>query len=142
MARLAAAVLRRNGSGYNNPNAVSGNQVAFIQGSGEVSQDVTFAQAGEYSISLMAAYRDFCGGSNPIAVLIDGVQVDTIIPALDFPTVLSNGFVRGHSRHASGDVCRLDQRGSRSNDVHRPGVNHAGTKRTAQTGPAVFQQWF
>ena len=40
----------------------------------------TFAQAGDYSISFLAAYRDYYNGSNPIAILIDGVNVCTITP--------------------------------------------------------------
>ncbi len=69
-----------NGSAYNNPDAVDGYRTAFIQGTGQISQDVYFAQAGDYQINLVAAYRDGYGGSNPIDVLIDGNKVCTITP--------------------------------------------------------------
>ena len=50
------------------------------RGRGQISQDVYFAQAGDYTVSLLAAYRNAYGGSNPIDVLIDGVKIGTITP--------------------------------------------------------------
>ena len=69
-----------NGSVFNNPDALNGNNAAFIQGQGTISQSIYFAQGGDYTLSLLAAYRDGYNGSNPIAVLIDGVNVGTITP--------------------------------------------------------------
>ena len=69
-----------NDSAFNNPDALNGNNAAFIQGQGTISQDVYFAEAGDYTISLLAAYRNAYGGGNPIDVLIDGVKIGTITP--------------------------------------------------------------
>ena len=69
-----------NGSIYNNPDAVDGYRTAFVQGTGQISQDVDFAADGEYTINFLATYRDAYGGANPIDILIDGVKIATITP--------------------------------------------------------------
>ncbi len=69
-----------NGSNYNNPDSVDGYRTAYLQGTAEISQDVNFAEAGDYTVSFLAAYRNGYDGSNPIDVLIDGVKVATITP--------------------------------------------------------------
>ena len=75
------------GCGYNRPNAPSGTQTAFIQGNGSMWQDVNFATAGNYAISLEAAFRDYYSGTNPIMVQVDGKTVGVIIPtSADFQT--------------------------------------------------------
>jgi hypothetical protein len=72
-----------NGSGFTsgNPNAPQGTQVAFLQGTGTVSQAVTFA-AGSYTISFSAAQRqNFQSSSQTINVTLDGNTVNTITPS-------------------------------------------------------------
>jgi hypothetical protein len=69
-----------NGSEFINLDAPTGHQVAFIQGQGAISRDVTFAESGDYAISFLAALRDYGGGSNPITVQVDGVNVGTFTP--------------------------------------------------------------
>ena len=59
-------------------------QVAYIQGGATISQNVTFAEAGTYTISFQAAYRQY-GGKHAFTVLVDGVSVGTFNPSsLDF----------------------------------------------------------
>jgi hypothetical protein len=65
-----------------NPNAPEGNQVAFLQGYGTISQTATFAAAGTYKINFMAAQRvngNF--SSQTIQVLVDGVVVGYFTPS-------------------------------------------------------------
>jgi hypothetical protein len=72
-----------NGSAFTagNPNAPEGTQVAFLQGGGSISQSLTFA-AGTYTIGFSAAQRgNYQDSSQRIAVLIDGVMVDTFSPS-------------------------------------------------------------
>ena len=79
-----AAGLAGNGSGFTagNPNAPQGSQVAFLQGTGTISQVVNFAAAGSYLISVSAAQRGNFGTSNEeVQVLVDGTVVGTITPA-------------------------------------------------------------
>ena len=52
----------------------------FVQGTGQISQDVYFAAAAEYTINFLATYRNAYGGANPIDILIDGVKIATITP--------------------------------------------------------------
>jgi YD repeat-containing protein len=71
-----------NGSGFTsgNPNAPQGGQVAFLQGSGSITQTISMA-AGAYQISLYAAQRgNMPQAGQSLAVLVDGAQVDTITP--------------------------------------------------------------
>ena len=76
--------LAGNGAGMGNPNSVDGAQVAYIQGGATISQNVTFAEAGTYTISFQAAYRQY-GGKHAFTVLVDGVSVGTFNPSsLDF----------------------------------------------------------
>jgi hypothetical protein len=72
-----------NGSGFTdgNPDAPEGNQVAFLQGYGSVSQSVTFVAAGTYSLGFSAAQRGNDNSSQRFQVLIDGaVVVGTYTP--------------------------------------------------------------
>jgi hypothetical protein len=79
-----AAGIGRNASAMtgNNPSAPDGTQVAFLQGTGNMSQTVSVS-AGNYSISFYAAQR--AGGNNAqnqvIQVLVDGNQVGSFTPA-------------------------------------------------------------
>ncbi len=68
---------------WDNPTSPDGQQVAFIQGNGVISQDVYFAEAGSYVLSLQAACRTYYAGSsnvNPILLQVDGITVGTITP--------------------------------------------------------------
>ena len=76
----SASAIVANGSGYNNPDTLDGSQAAAIEGHGTIWQDVNFAEAGDYTISFLATYRNAYNGSNPIAVLVDGVSVGSITP--------------------------------------------------------------
>ena len=78
------AALAGNGAGIGNPNSTDGTQVAYIQGGADFSQNITFAEAGTYTISFQAAYRQY-GGQHAFSVLVDGVSVGTFNPtSLDF----------------------------------------------------------
>ncbi len=71
--------LAGNGAGIGNPNSIDGTQVAYIQGGASISQNVSFAEAGTYTISFDAAYRQY-GGRHAFSVLVDGVNVGTFNP--------------------------------------------------------------
>lgn len=82
-------------SAWANPPAPTENQVAAIFGYGSMSQDITFTEAGNYSLTLQAAYLEYEGfsGTNPISVRIDGVEVDVITPGTtDFRAYTTKGF--------------------------------------------------
>jgi acetolactate synthase regulatory subunit len=63
-----------------NPDAPDGNQVAFIQRGGVMSQSV-YLYAGTYNISMMAAQRADQTNYQQIEVLVDSTCVGTITPA-------------------------------------------------------------
>jgi hypothetical protein len=74
-----SAGLASNGSAFTsaNPNAPEDSQVAFLQGVGSVSQNVTFA-AGTFVISFSAAQRaNFQASMQTFQVLVDGSVVGT-----------------------------------------------------------------
>ena len=76
----SSAGIAYNNSEYNNyAPAPDGVQVAFLQGSGSISQDLTFANAGSYTISFESAYRCYYA-ANQIEVLMDGGTVGTVTP--------------------------------------------------------------
>ncbi len=64
-----------------NPNAPVGNQVAFVQNLGSISQSVNIATAGNYYLSLSAAQRANYGSAQTIQVLVDGVVISTFSPS-------------------------------------------------------------
>jgi hypothetical protein len=74
-----------NGSGFTdgNPDAPQGSQVAFLQGTGTISQTVNFVRAGTYTLSFLAAQRGdlFQASSQTFAVKIDGNVVGTFTPS-------------------------------------------------------------
>ena len=62
------------------PSAPNGSQVAFIQGTGSISQSMTF-EAGSYTLSLSAAQRQTASlNRQSIGVYVDGALVGTIAP--------------------------------------------------------------
>jgi hypothetical protein len=87
------AGLAGNNSGFTsaNPNAPSGSQVAFLQGTGSISQTVSL-NAGTYSICLEAAQRaNFNQGGQEFEVLVDNVVVATIAPVSGSYALYSTG---------------------------------------------------
>src|SRR5207248_2469928 len=76
---VGGAGLTSNGSPFTsgNPNAPQGSQVAFLQGTGSVSQNATFA-AGTYDIRFLAAQRaNTQASSQTFQVLVDGNVIST-----------------------------------------------------------------
>lgn len=71
-----------NGSGFTsgNPNAPEGDQVAFLQGSGTMSQSVTL-EAGQYTLTFDAAKRQNFGGTQSFDVTVDGTVVGSFTPS-------------------------------------------------------------
>jgi len=64
-----------------NANTIYGDQVAFLQCSGSVSQSVYF-EAGNYSISFLAAQRaNYQDSYQQLEVLVDGVRVGVFSPS-------------------------------------------------------------
>jgi hypothetical protein len=72
------AGLASNGSLFNNPPAPQGSQVAFLQGSGSISQTFDLA-AGTYVLGFLAAQRP--GNQQTFEVLVDGAVVAMITPS-------------------------------------------------------------
>ncbi len=64
-----------------NPNAPQGQQVAFVQNTGTITQSVANLAAGNYQISFQAAQRGNYGGFQTLQVLVDGSAVGTITPS-------------------------------------------------------------
>jgi hypothetical protein len=76
------AGITANASGFTNgnPNTPEGTQVAFLQGTGAISQLITLP-AGDYRVSFMAAQRgNFQASSQTFQVQIDGTVVGTFTP--------------------------------------------------------------
>ena len=71
-----------NGSGFTsgNPPAPQGTQVAFLQGTGSITQSVSGWAAGSYAISFDAALRGNYGGVQNFEVLVDGNLVGSFEP--------------------------------------------------------------
>src|SRR5262249_55029815 len=72
-----------NASGFTagNPNAPQGTQVAFLQGTGSMSQAITLL-AGTYQLEFLAAQRkNTQHGSQPFRVLLDDNVIGTFTPA-------------------------------------------------------------
>jgi hypothetical protein len=97
------AGLAGNGSLFTagNPAAPEGTQVAFIQGTGKVSQTFNLAP-GSYKVSFSAAQRaNSQSSSQTIEVLFDGVVVGTFKPAgSSYATLTTSAFnVSGSSTH-------------------------------------------
>ena len=84
---------------WNSTIVPDGEQVGFIEGNGAISQSINFAEAGTYTLSFQAAYRDYFTGnnpSNPIQIQVDGINVGTVsrsppIPRLQRQLLTSAG---------------------------------------------------
>jgi hypothetical protein len=64
-----------------NPNAPQGSQVAYLQGTGTITQSVAGWAAGSYTVSFDAAQRGNFPGIEDFEVLIDGNTVGTFTPS-------------------------------------------------------------
>jgi|GEM_PF-5019961 len=74
--------LQGNGSGFAAPGAVDGDQSAFVQNQGTMSQSFSL-NAGDYTLGLSAAGRAGYSGANPVVVLLDGVEVGSFTPQVN-----------------------------------------------------------
>ncbi|MFO0958763.1 MAG: hypothetical protein U0800_15245 [Isosphaeraceae bacterium] len=77
------AGIAANGSGFTAGNgpAPEGSQVAFVQQAGQLSQAVSFASAGSYTVNFRAAQRaNWQAAYADFDVLVDGALVSTIRP--------------------------------------------------------------
>ncbi len=77
---LNAAGINANGTAYTsgNPATPDGGQVAFIQGTGSITQTFNFPAAGNYTLGFLAAHRATDGSTfQTIQVLVDGRLIDT-----------------------------------------------------------------
>jgi uncharacterized protein YkwD len=95
--------LTGNDSAYTsgNPNAPQVNQVAFLQGTGSISQTTGSLSAGTYVVSLMAAQRGnlFAGGQT-IEVLVDGQAIASFTPpGATYTTFVTTSFMLGAGPH-------------------------------------------
>ncbi|MEI8370631.1 MAG: Ig-like domain repeat protein [Planctomycetia bacterium] len=83
-----------------NPNAPAGSQVAFLQGTGRISQSLTL-EAGSYTLSLSAAQRLVsAANTQSIGVFIDGVSVGTIVPtSQNYATLTTPAFTVPKGTH-------------------------------------------
>jgi len=83
-----------------NPNAPAGSQVAFLQGTGRISQSITL-EAGSYTLSLSAAQRLVsAANTQSIGVFIDGVSVGTIVPTTqNYATLTTPAFTVAKGAH-------------------------------------------
>jgi hypothetical protein len=89
-----------NGSNFNNANAPVGDQVGFIQNGGAISQNITFAESGTYTIGFEAAYRNNGAGMNPVYVEVDGVVYGCCNPAsTDFQSFRTAAFSLAAGTH-------------------------------------------
>jgi subtilase family serine protease len=80
----AGSGLSGNGSGFTagNPPAPQGSQVAFLQGTGSLSQSVAGWAAGNYVLTFQAAQRgNFQASRQDFNVLIDGAVVGSFTPS-------------------------------------------------------------
>jgi WD40-like Beta Propeller Repeat len=106
---LGSAGLATNGSGFTqgNPSAPQGNQVAFIQGTGTVSQQVTMP-AGTYDVTFNAAERATDLDGQSYEVLIDGNVVGSFYnasnglsnPYTSYGTYTTNVFLVSSGSHS------------------------------------------
>ncbi len=86
-----------NASGFTaeNPNALQGGQVAFLQMTGSVSQSFVIAP-GVYDVNLLAAQRGIGPSEQTIQVLVDGQLVSNITPTgTNYASYTSGSFAIG-----------------------------------------------
>gem|GEM_PF-3223135 len=95
--------LTRNSTNYTslNANAPAGTQVAFLQGTGSISQSMAF-EAGSYTLSLSAAQRKMATAINAqhIGVFIDDISVGTLVPSsIDYLSYSTPSFTVTQGQH-------------------------------------------
>lgn len=89
-----------NGSGFGNPAAPEGDQVAFVQSTGSLDQSFALAP-GRYRISFKAAQRDYLGvNAQQLELRLDGAVLATIKPAgASFASYTTQSFLLGAGTH-------------------------------------------
>ena len=90
-----------NGSAFNgaNPNAPQGQQVAFVQNQGTISQSVANWAAGNYAISFSTAQRAGYA-TQTFQVLVDGASVGTFTPSgTSYQTMATSSFAVSAGSH-------------------------------------------
>lgn len=109
-----SAGLAVDGSGFTfGVNAPEGRQVAFVQGTGSVSQTVAGMAAGSYRLNLKAVKRANTGGVNDLRVSIDGVEVGVIdVKATAYRAYYTNAF----RLEAGAHTIRIEGLNSRGGD--------------------------
>jgi SdrD B-like domain/Carboxypeptidase regulatory-like domain len=104
-----------NGSAFTagNSSAPQGNQVAFVQCQGSISQEASNWSAGNYQLSFSAAEQANFGGSENFEVLVDGNVVATFNPTTtSYQTYETPSFYVGSGSHVITfqglDSCGVD----------------------------------
>jgi uncharacterized protein YkwD len=115
-----------NSSGFTsgNPSAPQGTQAAFLQGTGSVSQAVTFA-AGNYTISFSAAQRqNYQASRQTIQVTVDGNVVGTITPSgTSYASYTTNTFTVTAGSHTIAFVGLNPNGGDNTAFLDQAGIN-------------------
>jgi hypothetical protein len=97
------AGIAANNSGFTagNPSAPEGTQVAFLQGTGSISQTTGNWVAGNYVLTFDAAQRgNHQASQQDFQVLVDGVVVDTFTPSgTSYKTYTTSMFTVGAGSH-------------------------------------------
>jgi len=95
----AGAGIASNGSGFGNPVASDGSQVAFLQWGGSASESVSGLQPGQpYALSFDIAER--AGNTQTVKVLVDGAVVYSVTPSsLSFTRVTTPTFTANGAAH-------------------------------------------
>ena len=137
------AGLSGNNSGFTagNPNAPQGNQVAFLQNQGVITQTVAGFAAGNYTLSFLAAQRANNGVSNQmIQILVDNAVVGTITPTgTTYATYTSSAFTLTAGSHK---ITLQGLATSGDNTAFLDGVTIATTTVTPPTTPTVGDSSF
>ncbi len=110
-----------NGSGFtaSNPGAAEGGQVAFLQGTGAISQSVNFS-AGTYDLTFYAAQRgNYQSSSQTFQVQIDGVSMGNFTPSNSNYNTLTTSSLHRDGRRAHHQVRRAEPQRRRQHRTPR-----------------------
>jgi hypothetical protein len=120
-----------------NPNAPVGTQVAFLQGTGTITQSVAGWAAGTYTVSFDAAQRGNHGVSlENFEVLVDGNVVGTFGPTgTTYQTYTTNAFTVTAGAHTI-EFLGLDSAGG-DNTAFLDAVTVAVASTVTTNGPAI-----
>jgi PKD repeat protein len=128
-----------NGSGFTsgNPNAPQGTQVAFMQGTGSVSQAVNLS-AGTYTISFEAAQRgNWQDSSQTFAVEVDGQVVGTFTPdSTSYSSYTTDPFTVTAGTHTIAFVGLDPDGGDNTAFLDQLSIKDPSLPLTANAGPA------